>query len=144
MLVKVIPGDGDLEDCRAIRRTVFIEEQNVTEEEEWDGLDDTCTHFLVVDDRPLGTARLLSTGDGVAKAQRVAVLATARRSGVGAALMAALEAEAVRRGHTEILLGAQLQALRFYERQGYEAYGPEFDAAGIPHRMMRKPLPKAT
>jgi len=144
MLVKIIPGDGDLEACRAIRRTVFIEEQNVTEEEEWDGLDATCIHFLAVDDRPVGTARLLSSGAGTAKAQRVAVLASARRSGVGAALMAALEAEAARLGHTRILLGAQIRALPFYERQGYEAYGPEFDDAGIAHRMMRKPLSKPT
>lgn len=140
MRVQIIPGDGDLAACRDIRRRVFIEEQNVTEEEEWDGLDEECVHFLAVDSEPLGTARLRVTEDGQAKAERVAVLTSARRRGVGAAVMQALEAEASRRGHPSIALGAQLQAMPFYRDLGYEAYGPEFDDAGIPHRMMKKAL----
>ncbi len=140
MHVHVIAGDGDLSICREIRRRVFIEEQGVTEEEEWDGLDERCIHFLALDPHPLGTARMLRTKTGGAKAERVAVVVEARRRGVGAALMRTLEAEAVHLGLAEILLGAQTSALGFYEQLGYEAYGPEFDDARIPHRAMRKAL----
>lgn len=138
--VEIIAGTGSLDACRRIRREVFIDEQGVTEEEEWDGLDESCVHFLAHAPDPLGTARLLVPIEGPAKAQRVAVLARARKTGVGAALMRALEAEAARRGRPEIVLGAQIQALGFYESLGYVAYGPGFDEAGIPHRMMRKTL----
>ena len=81
------------------------------------------------------------TEDGFAKAERVAVLRDRRTSGVGRALMEALEAEAARLGHDSVKLGAQVSALGFYEKLGYTVYGPEFDDAGIPHRMMKKPLP---
>ncbi len=141
--IERIAGTGSLDACRRIRREVFIDEQGVTEEEEWDGLDESCVHFLARVPDPVGTARLLVPTEGPAKAQRVAVLAVARKTGVGAALMHALEAEAARRGRSEIVLGAQVQALGFYQSLGYEAYGPEFDEAGIPHRMMRKTLDEA-
>lgn len=141
MLVRRVADAESLAQCREIRRIVFVLEQSVAEDEEWDGLDDQCTHFVAeLDGGPVGCARLLVTADGRAKAQRVAVLREHRRRGIGAALMAALEAEAARGSHAEVILGAQLQALAFYERLGYRAYGEEFMDAGIPHRMMRKPL----
>ena len=81
----------ELSTCYQIRRIVFIDEQGVSREEEFDGLDETCVHFLAsLDGRPVGTARLHPLNDR-AKAQRVAVLADARRSGVGALLMEAIE-----------------------------------------------------
>lgn len=143
MRIAILSGEGDLEECRRIRRKVFIDEQRVAENEEWDGLDAECVHFLAAEVEPLGTARLRITAEGQAKAERVAVLATARRRGIGAALMLALEGEAARRGHRSIALGAQLHAVPFYRRLGYEAHGPEFDEAGIPHRRMTKELPCA-
>lgn len=144
MLVSRVADAESLAHCREIRRIVFILEQNVSEDEEWDGLDGQCTHFLAeLDGRPVGCARLLVTADGRAKAQRVAVIREHRRCGIGAAMMAALEAEAARAGHAEVVLGAQLQALAFYERLGYRAYGEEFMDAGIPHRMMRKQITTA-
>lgn len=132
----------DRQACYDLRRTVFVEEQGVAEDEEWDGLDDQCSHFLARDAAgvPLGTARLKLLADGVAKAQRVAVVASARRTGVGRALMSALEAEAVARGCREVTLGAQVTALEFYAALGYQVYGEPFLDAGIPHRAMRKSL----
>lgn len=65
----------------------------------------------------------------------------ARGLGVGVALVRAIEAEAGRLGLAAVDLGAQTHALGFYERLGYEAYGPEFQDAGIPHRAMRRRLP---
>lgn len=105
-----------------------------------------CVHFLALPDASsalsdaYGTARLYVTPDGRAKAQRVAVANSARGHGVGRALMAALEEEARARGFREVVLGAQLSAVSFYQPLGYEAYGEVFDDAGIPHRMMKKTI----
>ncbi|WP_280547593.1 GNAT family N-acetyltransferase [Halomonas sp. 11-S5] len=120
-----------------IRRVVFIEEQQVPQEEEWDGRDPDCRHFLVLHDGiPLGTARLLPD----AHIGRVAVLAQARGLGIGAALMRAAIEAARRDGHNTVELAAQTHALTFYEHLGFRAFGDDFLEAGIAHRNMRLPL----
>lgn len=126
----------DLAACRALRRVVFIDEQGVSEADEVDDLDGVAVHLLaLVDGQPMGTARLLP-GAGYAKVGRVCVLAAARGTGLGVALMRAAEAAARARGLTELRLGAQTHALGFYERLGYQAHGPVYQDAGIAHRDM--------
>lgn len=116
-----------------IRRKVFIDEQNVPQEEEWDGLDPECQHFLaMLDGQPVGTARLLPD----AHIGRVAVLASARGTGIGVLLMQAAIEAARHAGHTQVALSAQVHALAFYEQLGFVAHGEEFLDAGIPHREM--------
>ncbi|AJY51585.1 MULTISPECIES: GNAT family N-acetyltransferase [Halomonadaceae] len=116
-----------------IRRQVFIDEQNVPQDEEWDGLDPACQHFLaMLDGQPVGTARLLPD----AHIGRVAVLATARGTGIGVLLMQAAIEAARHAGHLQVALSAQVHALAFYERLGFIAHGDEFLDAGIPHREM--------
>ncbi len=138
-----VDAHAELERCLEIRRRVFIEEQGVEESLELDGLEGECIHFLVFPDASerfadaIGTARLWTDPTGVAKAQRVAVLASERKSGAGRALMRAIEEAARDRGHDSLLLGAQCDAIPFYERLGYLAFGEVFDDAGIPHRMMQ-------
>ncbi|MDW5376975.1 GNAT family N-acetyltransferase [Halomonas sp. HP20-15] len=125
------------EQAGEIRRRVFIDEQAVPQEEEWDGRDDECLHFLVrLDGDPVGTARLLPDGH----IGRVAVLAAGRGRGIGLALMQAAIEAARERGHAHAELAAQTHALAFYRRLGFEAYGAEFMDAGIPHRNMRLDL----
>ncbi|GAA5169984.1 MULTISPECIES: GNAT family N-acetyltransferase [Halomonadaceae] len=125
------------EQASEIRRQVFIEEQAVPQEEEWDGRDDECLHFLArLDGQPVGTARLLPDGH----IGRVAVLAAGRGRGIGLALMQAAIEAARERGHAHAELAAQTHALAFYRRLGFEAYGPEFLDAGIAHRNMRLDL----
>jgi predicted GNAT family N-acyltransferase len=138
--VVVAASARDRADCNHLRRVVFIEEQGISERDEYDDLDDVCVHFLAraADGTPLGTARLYFTDDGKAKAQRVAVVQEARKLGVGRAVMVALEREALTRGHDEVVLGAQVSAIPFYLAQSYETFGEPFDDAGIPHRWMRK------
>ncbi|NXY99005.1 GNAT family N-acetyltransferase [Streptomyces sp. BR123] len=141
----------DLKACFAVRTEVFVVEQSVPESIEYDAYDADAVHVLAVapDGSPLGTGRLLhgravigKTGGLQAGALgRLAVTAAARGLGVGAALVRAIEAEAAELGLRTVVLGAQTHALRFYERLGYEAYGPEFEEAGIPHRSMRRTLP---
>lgn len=124
-----------------VRRKVFIDEQDVLPDEDVDGLDPQCVHFLAeVGGEPVGVARLRDAGNGVAKAERVAVLREHRGQGVGEALMRALEQVARERGFRQVRLGAQLTALGFYERLGYTVEGEEFLDARIRHRMAFKDL----
>ncbi|MFJ3502994.1 GNAT family N-acetyltransferase [Streptomyces sp. NPDC090135] len=149
--VREVLGDEDREACFAVRREVFVEEQGVPRELEYDTYDATAVHVLAVraDGLPLGTGRLLHGADALGKTGgdasvgslgRLAVAKAARGLGVGAALVRGIEEAARERGLTAVDLHAQTHALGFYERLGYEAYGPEFPDAGIPHRAMRKAL----
>ncbi|MFJ6936100.1 GNAT family N-acetyltransferase [Streptomyces sp. NPDC101132] len=141
--VRVATTDADREACFAVRAAVFVVEQRVPREIEYDAHDADAVHVLATGaDGPLGTGRLLTglAGPGVGSLGRLAVTRAARGLGVGAALVRAIEAEAVRRGLTAVDLHAQTHALGFYERLGYAPYGPEFDDAGMPHRAMRRTL----
>ncbi|MGW0392400.1 GNAT family N-acetyltransferase [Streptomyces sp. NPDC003042] len=149
--VRVAATEADLAACYAVRREVFVVEQSVPESIEYDTYDAIAVHLLATgpDGEPLGTGRLLHGAEALGKTGslevgslgRLAVRKTARGLGVGVALVRAVEAEAGRLGLAAVDLGAQTHALRFYERLGYVAYGPEFEDAGIPHRAMRRPLP---
>lgn len=144
--VKQAISQQEIEQCFQIRRQVFIEEQSVAEDLELDGLDHACVHFLAFEDSSaalqdaIGTARLWIDDQGRAKAQRVAILKPLRGHGYGRHLMEALENHAALLGHHEIWLGAQIQAMQFYERQGYAAKGEMFLDANIPHKMMVKAI----
>jgi ElaA protein len=131
----------DLAACQHLRRVVFIEEQGVSEADEVDGLDGSAIHLLAWDgDTPVGTARLLVT-DATGKIGRVCVLAAARGTGLGAALIrAALDVLRDQPGVTHAYLGSQSHATGFYEKLGFVIEGAEFDDAGIPHRHMRRAL----
>jgi predicted GNAT family N-acyltransferase len=122
-----------------IRREVFVDEQAVPEDLEVDEFDEAAEHFLAyLDERAVGAGRLVVEPDGVAHLGRLAVLANARGTGIGVALVRAIEERARELGLTTVVLGAQTQAMGFYEQLGYTAYGEEFDDAGIPHRWMRR------
>lgn len=156
--IRVVAPDepAGLAGCHAVRRAVFIIEQRISEEEEMDAYDAYAVHLLATGPQgPLGTVRFLHgaaadkkygqagvDGARTAALGRLAVIQAARGTGLGVALVRAVEAEAARLGLTEVYLEAQTHALGFYERLGYAAYGPEFDeGSGIPHRAMRKTLP---
>ena len=117
----------------SLRHTVFVEEQGVPVELELDGEDASAWHAFSNDDRLIGTGRMLASG----KIGRMAVSQSMRRQGIGRALLDALVAEARRLKLEEVSLGAQLPAVAFYERAGFEAYGDVFLDAGIDHKMMR-------
>ena len=131
----------DLATCQALRRTVFIEEQNVPEADEVDGRDAGAVHLLAtVDGRPVGTARLLVSGDS-GKIGRVCVLAEMRGKGIGALLIeAAVREFAANPAIGKVKLSAQINALPFYERLGFTAEGDEYLDAGIVHRDMFRTL----
>ena len=131
----------DIARCHALRRTVFIEEQGVPENEELDDQDDRAIHLLAWQDgRAVGSARILLDGD-IGKIGRVCVLPQARGQGLGAALIrAALDVLRVQPGIGRAKLGSQTHAIGFYEKLGFAAFGPVYDDAGIPHRDMIRDL----
>ncbi|MEV2196056.1 GNAT family N-acetyltransferase [Streptomyces phaeochromogenes] len=150
-VVRVAEDPADREACFAVRKEVFVVEQGVPEDIEYDSYDADALHVVAVreDGLPFGAGRLLygevaaaKTGGepGVGSLGRLAVLKAARGLGVGVALVRGIEDAARARGLTAVDLHAQTHALGFYERLGYVAYGPEFLDAGIAHLAMRREL----
>lgn len=130
-----------------IRRTVFIEEQSVPEELEWDAFDEPGFHVLVFDDaarKAVATARLSPRGNGLCFFNRLAVLAPWRGKGAGRLLMETLLDEARRRSQRDLELHAQTRARGFYEKFGFAAEGQPYLEAGIEHITMRRMLATAT
>lgn len=126
----------------AIRREVFVEEQRIPADLEWDAADASCLHALARNrfGRPLGTGRLLEHVPGVAKIGRMAVLRPMRGGQIGRQVLDALMAEARRQGYREVLLHAQLSAESFYLRAGFQRRGQPFEEAGIGHVEMVRSL----
>jgi predicted GNAT family N-acyltransferase len=136
--VKAADWSAEKEALRTIRTKVFVEEQRVSAELEWDGEDEGSRHAMVFapDGTPVGTARLLPDG----RIGRMAVLKEWRGRGAGSALMVFLLALARKMGFEDVKLHAQTHAAGFYARHGFTAHGGEFMEAGIPHVEMSKKL----
>lgn len=117
---------------RDIRRRVFIIEQGVPKDEECDGQDEQGWHFLATDvnDSPIGTARLLPSG----QIGRMAVLEKHRQCGVGRALLEQAVDKARHLGLQDLFLHAQIHALHFYQAVGFAEEGDEFTEVGIAHK----------
>ena len=126
----------------AIRTAVFVQEQQIPAEMEWDAADASCVHAVAYNrfGMALGTGRLLEHSPGVAKIGRMAVLQTMRGPKVGRTLLDALVQCARQRGEREVLLHAQMSAAGFYTRAGFAARGSPFDEAGIAHLEMVRAL----
>jgi predicted GNAT family N-acyltransferase len=144
-------GPAETDDALNVRHDVFVIEQGVPAELERDEQDGLAEHFIAyAEGHPVGAGRLVVESPGfegidaglgaVAHLGRLAVRPEARGSGLGVALVRAIEARAVERGLRVLTLAAQTYAIPFYERLGYTAEGPEFDDAGIAHRWMSRSL----
>ncbi|PUA27085.1 MAG: GNAT family N-acetyltransferase [Cellvibrio sp. 79] len=124
----------------AIRTDVFVKEQQVPTEDEWDGLDETAIHFLVQDEhQSIGCARLLIDELNYQKhfhIGRVAILKPFRGAGIGQLLMKFVLSYCAKRAPYPVYLHAQIERRAFYERLGFIAQGDEFMDAGIPHITM--------
>lgn len=127
----------DLTECHALRVEVFVVEQGVSQEEEFDDLDGVSEHFIARDEgKPVGTARVFELGH-IGKIGRVCVAKSHRGTGLGAAIIEVCLAELKSRvGITEVKLGAQNYAMDFYARFGFEVVGEEYMDGGIPHHDM--------
>lgn len=139
MRVRDADFTADFASIRHVRATVFIDEQRVPLELEFDDRDGHCRHVLAFDgDTPVATGRLDLDYGG--KIGRVAVVASHRRSGVGKAIMQRLHEIAHEQHHPRLWCNAQLTAVPFYEGLGYHSVGPTFEEAGIDHVRMERDL----
>ena len=118
-----------------VRRKVFIEEQQVPEELEWDEFDASAYHVLVLDSNnlPIATGRIKNDG----QIGRMAVLTNWRKQGIGKAILSQLLDFAAQSGYTQCYLHAQITAIHFYQKYGFTISSEEFEDAGIPHKSMK-------
>lgn len=133
--IKLASWQEDQPALKAVRQAVFIDEQQVPVELEWDNLDHDCLHWLAINeqDEPVGTVRMQRDGH----IGRMAVLQAYRHQGIGKSLLEAVIAEAKNKQLLEIYLYAQTQVQDFYSAYGFVAEGEEYMDAGIPHITMR-------
>lgn len=149
--VRLAQSEADRAAVFAVRRQVFVAEQSVPEELEFDELDPAADHFLaLLDGVPAGAGRLVVIDSAPDASQgkkatgllgRLAVSKAARGMGLGRLLVEAIERRAAERGLAAVELHAQTHACGFYQQLGYAAYGEVFFEAAIEHISMRKELP---
>lgn len=122
------------QEAKFIRKQVFIIEQNIPEEEEWDDQDMISDHFVVYDqDQPIATARLLQNNS----VGRVAVLKAYRGQGIGRMIMLEIIRQAHQQDRKFLHLSSQVHAISFYEKLGFSIQGDAYDECGIPHIKMQ-------
>jgi len=123
---------------KTVREQVFIREQHVPEEMEWDEHDARAVHVVALDtdNQVIGTARLLPNGH----IGRMAVIKAWRKKSVGSRMLEKLLLLAQQRNLSKVFLHAQTSAIGFYKQHGFRTLGEEFMDAGIPHRYMEKDL----
>jgi len=136
--IELMSWDEARAQASPIRFTVFVEEQRVPVEIEWDDQDERSFHALAYSPsgEAVATGRLLPDGH----IGRMAVLREWRGKGVGGAILQRLLAAARERGDKQIELFAQTHAIEFYRRHGFVEGGEIFEEAGIPHQAMRRDL----
>ena len=129
-------------DAARIRTQVFVEEQRIPMEMEWDEADATALHAVAYNrlGQPLATGRLLQAEPGVGKVGRMAVHRVLRGSHLGRGLLQALMAQAAQRGDREVVVHAQRSAGGIDARQGFEVRGEPFNEVDIPHIEMARSL----
>ncbi|UJP07893.1 MAG: GNAT family N-acetyltransferase [Nitrosomonas sp.] len=140
--VQIVSWEEAATALRAVRTAVFIREQQIPEELEWDQFDAVSVHALAVNNasQPVGTARLLPDGH----IGRMAVLKEWRGQGLGSALLTTLLRVLIKRRQFEAQLHAQTSAIPFYKKFGFQVVGKEFMEAGIPHVKMTLSIKQST
>jgi predicted GNAT family N-acyltransferase len=143
MKAKRITFEEDLRMAFKIRKEVFVEEQGVPLEDEYDEFDNLngqCEHILVYfEEQPVGTGRLRWV-DEDGKLERICILEPYRKFGLGKVIITALEEIAQKRGSKKVKLHGQTQAEGFYKKLGYQSSSSVFIEDGIPHLLMTKEL----
>lgn len=136
--VKPVTTPSELDEAFQIRTEVFVKEQGVALEVEMDEYDEVCDHILVYcDDQPVGTGRLRDV-EGVAKLERICILSSHRKYGLGRTIVENLEKIAKKKGFIKAKLHGQTHAGPFYEKLGYTQASEVFMEEGIPHVLMLK------
>lgn len=143
MHTKRITNDEDLRTAFQIREEVFVKEQGVPLEDEFDEFDKLnglCEHIFVhYNEQPVGTGRIRLV-DGVGKLERICILESYRKFGLGKIIIKALEEIAEEWGASQVKLHGQTQAEVFYKKLGFKTSSSIFMEDGIPHILMLKEL----
>lgn len=140
MQIETITAKEQLDDALNIRNIVFVQEQNVAPDLEYDGLDDEAIHAIgYVKDKPIATGRIRFV-DKCGKLERVAVLKKFRGKSYGTQIIKYMEHLIHKHNYTKATLNAQTHAIDFYENLGYTVVSDEFMDANIPHVTMEKSL----
>ena len=139
--IEAVVYQDAIEAIKNIRTTVFQEEQGVSSELEFDGLDRDAIHFLAYwNNKAVGTARIRAVNYNAAKIERLAVLPEARKRGIGKKLMITALETILLQNKSQAIVHAQIYIAQLYQQLGFEIVGKEFDEANIPHVKMVKQL----
>ena len=138
-----IDKEEQLQEAFNIRKEVFVKEQGVPIEDEfdqYDSLQGNCIHILAyIENKPVGTARIRVV-DGLGKLERICILPFYRKHGLGKEIVSYLEKVAIEMGINEFKLHGQTQVQHFYEKLGYVKSSEVFIEDGIPHILMKKSI----
>jgi len=140
--IKRVNYSEETQGMEQIRRRVFHEEQNIDEELEFDGLDETSEHLLAyLNQEPIGTLRIREVNPKMVKIERLAVLSTFRNQGIGRKLMEyAIALITEKNQYEQIVIHAQYHLKNFYQSLGFQPVGETFEEAEILHIKMTKSL----
>ncbi|WP_416825589.1 GNAT family N-acetyltransferase [Ectobacillus polymachus] len=140
MKAKYVTTELERNDAFFIRKTVFVEEQGIPIQDEFDQYEDVANHIVIYNnEEPVGAGRLRIV-DNVAKLERICVLASYRKYGVGKLIVTTMEDLGKEKGMTKAMLHGQTQAEHFYKKLGYHTITEPFMEDGIPHVIMVKEL----
>jgi predicted GNAT family N-acyltransferase len=141
-LVRFASSVQDLDAGYALRRDVFETEQNIPRPLDRDPFDDSADHVVAFDEQGkcVGTGRIVRMDSRTAQVGRMAVAKDARKHGIGALVLEALERMAAMRGLSDLVVASQLPAESFYGNRGYARHGEPFLDQGVPHVLMRKTI----
>ena len=138
---KMVTGDIELQEAFEVRRQVFVREQGISEDLVFDGHDGEALHMVVKDgERVIGSARVQFLADNQAKLERMAVLESYRRKGIGKEMLLFLDAVWKDKQVQQVIIHAQLEVIPFYKLCGFDEFCLPFREAGIKHIKMRKQL----
>lgn len=137
MHIKIVENVDDMNISYKLRDIVFTQEQNVPAQEDFDGLDEIATHFLLFENEtPIGNARVYSDNQA-AVIGRFCILKDYRKSGAGRFLLQEVLKYCKRQNFEKIILGAQEHAIGFYAKFGFEVCSDMYIDGNIPHFKMQ-------
>ncbi len=138
IIIKIVESEKELNISQQIRKIVFCDEQKVSKQIEFDGLDDICDHFLIIKkNNAIGTARLREKEHCVFKIERVAIIKNERLNGYGKLLIKEVIKKTFKKHSLNLIfLHSQVQVKDFYQKLGFKEKGNEFLEDGIPHIKM--------
>ncbi|WP_096608093.1 GNAT family N-acetyltransferase [Calothrix sp. NIES-2100] len=141
LIIKTVESPEEFTAIKAIRIAVFQEEQGVDSALEFDGKDEISQHLIAyLNQEAVGTTRIRYLDNQTAKIERLAVLAQARKKGIGKQIMEKAIEIIASQSIPEVVIHSQEYVKSLYEKMGFIPEGEIFIEADIPHVKMKKKL----